>query len=122
MAAEKKTTEKKKETKKSITIPIPSGNSFQIILILLLVAAAFGVGSLWSKVKQLEKGQAGTSITAGNNAPSAPSVPSLPASLPAHSVASACLGAFECNCSRGKCLYTHITSSGYSSTACCAVG
>lgn len=42
--------------KKTITIPLPSGNKIQLLLTVLLVAASFFIGSLWTKVQYLEKG------------------------------------------------------------------
>lgn len=66
--------EKNKKDQKTISIPIPQGNIITIILVILLIVGAFFIGSLTSKVKQLEAGGTPTRV-ANNGAPSAPSAP-----------------------------------------------
>lgn len=65
--------ETNKSDQKTISIPIPRGNLLTIILVLLLVVSAFFIGSLSTKVKQLESGSSPT--RAANGVPSAPSAP-----------------------------------------------
>lgn len=48
--------EKGKKVKKSITIPLPSGSVVVPIMVVLLVVAAFFIGSLWTKVQTFEEG------------------------------------------------------------------
>lgn len=60
--------------KKSVTNPFPSGNGLTIILVGLLIVGAFFIGSLSTKVKQLEE-DTSPSRTADNIAPSAPPTP-----------------------------------------------
>lgn len=46
---------KDQKERKSITIPLPSGNKSQILAVILLVTASFIIGSLWTKIQYLEK-------------------------------------------------------------------
>lgn len=60
--------------KNTITIPIPNirtSNKIQLLLILLLIIAAFLIGSLWTKMQYLEKAESLTKETASANAPQA---------------------------------------------------
>lgn len=62
---------------KSLTIPIPSGNWITIALVILLIIGAFFIGSLSTKVKQLESGSKAPTGAVNNtgNVPSAPPQP-----------------------------------------------
>jgi len=46
---------KNQKERKSIAIPLPSGNKSQILAVILLVIASFIIGSLWTKIQYLEK-------------------------------------------------------------------
>lgn len=59
------------EKKKSITIPLPSTNSITVILVVLLIGAAFAVGSLQGKLSVLKGGKL-TQTTGSAQAPSQP--------------------------------------------------
>ena len=63
--------------KKTITIPFPTGNKLQMLLIGVLIVAAFLIGSLWTKVQYLEKGGSSTKV-ATQTAPQA-AAPQQPA-------------------------------------------
>ncbi len=54
------------KAKNSITIPFPTKDKTQLLLTVLLVVAAFFIGSLWTKVQYLEKG--GTLVKGSTNA------------------------------------------------------
>ncbi len=54
------------KAKNSITIPFPTKDKTQLLLTVLLVVAAFFIGSLWTKVQYLEKG--GTLVKESTNA------------------------------------------------------
>lgn len=54
------------KTRNSITIPFPTKDKTQLLLTVLLVVAAFFIGSLWTKVQYLEKG--GTLVKGSTNA------------------------------------------------------
>lgn len=43
--------------KSTIKIPLPSANKTQLLLTVLLIVASFLIGSLWTKVQYLEKGE-----------------------------------------------------------------
>lgn len=64
--------------RRSITIPLPSGNIFGVVLVGGLIVAAFFIGKLYSQVQQLEKGNASGSQTATTQTAQAPSQPSRP--------------------------------------------
>lgn len=55
--------------RKSITIPLPTGNKLQIFLIGTLIVAAFLIGSLWTKVQYLEKSGSSTKVATTQTAP-----------------------------------------------------
>lgn len=67
--------------KNTIAIPLPSANKTQLILTLLLMAASFFIGSLWTKVQYLEKIKtlgSNTVLAANNPSGNAAQAPQAP--------------------------------------------
>lgn len=72
--------------RRSITIPLPTGSKPQILLVGLLIAASFFIGSLYTKVKYLEK-NSGTQVATGQAVPQV-TVPNQPGQVPAAQIPS----------------------------------
>lgn len=62
---------KETKAKSSITIPLPTGNKMQMILIGILIIAAFLIGSLYTKVQYLEKNGSSTKAATTQSDPQA---------------------------------------------------